>query len=262
MRTSDKDIQERVENIIKYVGENKDVAIDDIANYFSVSTMTIRRNLRDLQDEDIIDIKNGTVFLKERYQAKWTRLKTNDQRENIQKTAAEMVEANDVIYINTGYTVAGIVQYIKNKPCTIITNNINIYNIERDSNIKVIFTGGELHQKRSSMVGEQAIKFLRYNRANKAFVGCSSINLDDSRITGGGLYGSDISEASITQEMIENCSGKVILCATSDKFSTNAPFFIDTLSSVDTIITDGKINILNFYELRDNIKKNMIIANK
>ena len=112
------------------------------------------------------------------------------------------------------------------------------------------------------MVGEQAIKFLRYNRANKAFVGCSSINLDDSRITGGGLYGSDISEASITQEMIENCSGKVILCATSDKFSTNAPFFIDTLSSVDTIITDGKINILNFYELRDNIKKNMIIANK
>ena len=153
-------------------------------------------------------------------------------------------------------------QYIKNKPCTIITNNINIYNIERDSNIKVIFTGGELHQKRSSMVGEQAIKFLRYNRANKAFVGCSSINLDDSRITGGGLYGSDISEASITQEMIENCSGKVILCATSDKFSTNAPFFIDTLSSVDTIITDGKINILNFYELRDNIKKNMIIANK
>ena len=46
MRTSDKDIQERVENIIKYVGENKDVAIDDIANYFSVSTMTIRSRKR------------------------------------------------------------------------------------------------------------------------------------------------------------------------------------------------------------------------
>ena len=118
MRTSDKEIQERVENILKYIGENNDTSIDDIANYFSVSTMTIRRNLRDLQDEDIIDIKNGIVLLKEKYQAKWTRLKTNDQRENIQRTAAEMVEANDVIYINTGFTVAGIVLYIKNKPCT------------------------------------------------------------------------------------------------------------------------------------------------
>ena len=262
MRTSDKDIQERIENILKYLGENNGVSIDDIANYFSVSPMTIRRNLRELNDDDIIDIKNGIVVLGEKYQIKWTRLKTNDQRENIQKMAAEMIEPNDVIYINTGYTVAGIVQYIKNKSCTIITNNINIYNVEHDLNVKIIFTGGELHQKRSSIIGEQAIKFLRYNKANKAFISCASINLDDSRITGGSLYGSDINEASITQEMIENCTGKVVLCATSDKFNSSAPFFIDTISSINTIITDGKINILSLYELRDNLKINMIIANK
>lgn len=262
MRTSDKEIQERLDQIVEYLDKNNGATIDDIANYFSVSSMTIRRNLRALQDEDIIDIKNGIVELGKKYRIKWTRLKTNDQRESIQKMAAEMIEPHDIIYINTGYTVAGIVQYIHNKPCTIITNNINIYNIERDASVKIIFTGGELHSKRSSMVGEQAIKFLRYNRANKAFIGCTSINLDDSRITGGGLYGSDISEASITQEMIENCSGKVIVCATSDKFSSSSPFYIDTLSTIDTIITDGKINILSLYELRDNLKINMVIANK
>ena len=170
MRTSDKEIQKRLDAVIEYLSENGETHIEDLANYLSVSPLTVRRNIRELQEQDIVELKNSNLSLSQSAEKKWMRLKNRDARTRIQQAAAAIIKPGDVCYINTSYTALGILKYIEDIPCTIITNNINVINIERPPQVRVVLTGGDLHATRSSVVGEAAIRMLNYNRANKALL--------------------------------------------------------------------------------------------
>lgn len=253
MRTSDKEIQKRLDETLDYLVENGETHIEDLASFLSVSPLTIRRNIAELQKQNIIELKNSTVSLSEYAQRKWWRLKNKSALDAIQRKAASLIKDNDVIYINTSYTALGVIKYI-NVPCTIITNNINVANIERSSFIKVVLTGGELHQTRSSIVGESAIKMINANRANKCIVGINALDVE------AGLTANDFQEASLTGQMIDSCTDDVILVSTSDKFSASAPFFVSSIDKIDTFITDTQINQLTLQSLRDTWHINVIMA--
>lgn len=246
MRTSDKDIRKRLDAVMEYLSENGETHIEDMANYLSVSPLTIRRNIRELQELNIIELKNSNLSLSQSAEKKWLRLKNKDARIQIQQAAAALINPGDVCYINTSYTALGILKYLADVPCTIITNNVNVINMERPPQARVVLTGGDLHATRSSVVGESAIRMLNFNRANKAFIGIDAINLES------GLSANDFSEASLTQQMIESCTGEVILVSTSNKLSQSAPFFVASLDKISVFITDNQINMLTLYEMRDN----------
>lgn len=254
MRTSDKDIQKRLDQTIEYLAENGETHIEDLANFLSVSPLTIRRNIKELQEQNIVELKNSNLSLNESAQKKWLRLKNRDARILIQKAAAALVKPGDVCFINTSYTALGILKYIQNTPCTVITNNVNVVNIECDPQIRVVLTGGDLHATRSSVVGESAIRMLNFNRANKCFIGIDAISLEV------GLSSNDFSEAALTQQMIESCTGEVVLVSTSDKLNQTAPFFVSNLNKISTFITDREINMLTLYEMRDNRNIKVIVA--
>lgn len=254
MRTSDKEIQKRLDAVIEYLSENGETHIEDLANYLSVSPLTVRRNIRELQEQDIVELKNSNLSLSQSAEKKWMRLKNRDARTRIQQAAAAIIKPGDVCYINTSYTALGILKYIEDIPCTIITNNVNVINIERPPQVRVVLTGGDLHATRSSVVGEAAIRMLNYNRANKAFIGIDAISLES------GLSANDFSEAALTQQMIESCTGEVILVSTSNKLSQSAPFFVASLNKVSIFITDNQINMLTLYEMRDNRNIKVIVT--
>ena len=108
MRTPDKEIKNRLEVIIEYLAENGETHIEDLANYLSVSALTIRRNIKELQDKNIVTLKNNNLNLNSSAQQKWYRLKTADDRSAIQHCAAQFIEPGDICYINTSYTALGI----------------------------------------------------------------------------------------------------------------------------------------------------------
>ena len=76
MRTPDKEIKNRLEVIIEYLAENGETHIEDLANYLSVSALTIRRNIKELQDKNIVTLKNNNLNLNSSAHQKWYRLKT------------------------------------------------------------------------------------------------------------------------------------------------------------------------------------------
>lgn len=254
MRTSDKEIQKRLDTAIEYLSENGETHIEDLANYLSVSPLTVRRNIRELQEQHIIELKNSNLSLTQSAQKRWMRLKNKDARAKIQQSAAALIKPGDVCYINTSYTALGILQYIKDVPCTVITNNVNVINIDRPPQVRVVLTGGDLHSTRSSVVGEAALRMLNYNRANKAFIGIDAISLES------GLNSNDFSEAALTQQMIEGCTGEVVLVATSNKLNQSAPFFVASLNKISVFVTDNQINMLTLYEMRDNRNIDVIVT--
>ena len=74
MRTSDKEIQKRLDATIEYLAENGETHIEDLANYLSVSPLTVRRNIKELQEQNIIELKNSSLSLNQSAQKKWMRL--------------------------------------------------------------------------------------------------------------------------------------------------------------------------------------------
>ena len=59
MRTPDKEIKNRLEVIIEYLAENGETHIEDLGESCSVSALTIRRNIKELQDKNIVTLKNN-----------------------------------------------------------------------------------------------------------------------------------------------------------------------------------------------------------
>lgn len=244
MRSSKAEIVQRRENIITYLLENGESKIEDIASYLSTSTLTIRRDIEEFKEKNIIDQKNGNLKLSIDFKARLKQNKFSAERKAIQHETAQLVEANDVIFINTSYTALGVIKYIHDIHCTILTNNINIVNIERDKSIVALITGGEIREPRSSIVGEIAYNTISQIKANKCIIGVDGISLES------GLSSSILHEASITELMLKCCTGKRYVVASSDRLNHTDKFFCGNLDLVDCLITDNKAEMLTVYELR------------
>ena len=244
MRSSKAEIQQRRENIITYLLENGESKIEDIASSLSTSTLTIRRDIEEFKESNIIGQRNGNLKLSEDFHLKLKKNKYSAERKAIQHETAGLIEENDVVFINTSYTALGVVKYIHNINCTVITNNINIVNIERDKSIVAIITGGEIREPRSSIVGEIAYNTISQIKANKCIIGVDGISLES------GLSSSVLHEAGITELMLKSCKGKRYVLASSERLNHTDKFFCGNLDLVDCIITDNKAEMLTVYELQ------------
>lgn len=245
MRSTKAELQKRREDILNYLIENGETTFEEAASYFSVSTLTIRRDIEEFRKQNIIDVRNGNLKINREYRSSMKNNEYSKERAAIQKKAATFVCAEDVLFINTSYTALGILKYINNIFCTIITNNTNILNIEYDSKIIPILCGGEIREPRSSVSGEIAKKVIRELKANKCFIGVDGVSLE------GGLSSSVMHEAVINETMLKACTGKRYIVVTSDKFNKVSKFYCGGLNMVDCIITDVKANPLIVKELEN-----------
>jgi len=244
MRKSKNEIEQRRENIIDFLIDNGESYLEDVANFLSISTLTVRRDIDNYRTMNIIEQKNGKIVLSEDYQKKLRLNKYSEEIAKIQMKAASFVQENDVIFINNSYTALGIVKYIPDIHCTVITNNTNILNITRNKSVVAMLTGGEIREPNSSIIGDIAVNTISRINANKVFVGVGGLSLES------GLSASVFQEATITELMLKSCKGNRFVVLTSDKINNTDFFFCGGLNLVDTIITDNKVEILTVYELR------------
>ncbi len=242
MKSSKEEVQKRRDEILDYIISKETTSIDELALFFSVSTITIRRDIEELRSNDQVDMRNGIVTINPRYKR---HLKDNHhapERKAIQKKAATFVEEGDVIFINTSYTALGILEYIDGKFCTVITNNTHILDLNLGQNIVAILTGGEIRQPRSSLSGEFSIDTIRKVHATKCFIGVDGISLERGSYVGGGgdLTCAVHHEAIINGAMLSSCVGKRFVVVTSERLNRADRFSCGNLSMVDAVITDHR----------------------
>lgn len=250
MKSSKAEVQNRRDKLLDYIINKEEVSLEELALFFSVSSITIRRDVEELRNNDQVFLRNGIVSINPRYKAL---LKDNHyaaERKLIQVKAAEFVDDYDVIFINTSFTALGILNYIEDRFCTVITNNTHILDLDLGQNIVPILTGGEIRQPRSSLSGEFALNMMNSVKANKCFIGVDGISLE-----GGSLRG-ELScavhhEAIINGYMINHCAGKKYVVVTSERLNRADRFSCGDLTMIDAIITDKRADTLTVNELRN-----------
>jgi DeoR family transcriptional regulator of aga operon len=223
------------------ISDSGQVLVEHLSKEFSVSEVTIRNDLDQLEKKNqLIRARGGAIRLESGVgldQRLADKHKINyPEKARIGKLAAQLVNEADTIIIDSGSTTA---EMVKNLPdlqdLTVITNALNIANqLMMKPNINMIIPGGYLRKNMLSLVGPQAEKSLRNFNVDKAFLGVDGLD------TRQGIFTPNVEEARLNEIMIE-VSKEVILLADSSKFKKRSFAFICNINEIDKIITDNKI---------------------
>lgn len=235
---------ERRKTILDMLNAKGQVMIPDLSSIFHVSEVTIRNDLDQLEKKKmLLRARGGAIRIDTVVNIDY-RLSDKDklhsyEKAKIGKYAANLIEDNNTVIIDSGTTTIEIVKHLSPvKEITVISNALNIVNQLISKNypsINVILLGGYLRKTSLSLVGPLAEKNLANFYVDKVFLGVDGFD------TKQGIYTPNIEEAHLNQQMIE-IAKEVILVADSSKFGRKSMAFICEPSRINTVITDEGIS--------------------
>ncbi len=234
-------IEERRNEIVKYIDKVEKATIEDIINHLKISRSTVRRDLIDLERKNLIIRTRGGALKKKYFKYEFSLNEKKDlnldKKKKIAQIAKRFINEGDIIYISGGTTTLELAKILFDiKDLIVFTNAINILlELANNSGIEIKLVGGDFRKKTFSMVGQEAINYLdRYN-FNKAFVGVNGISVNEGFTTPNEL------EAIVDGEIIRR-SKEVFILADETKFGAVAFSTICKIEDVDYIITNNLPN--------------------
>lgn len=208
----------RREKIIEEL-ENKDLMyIEDFVKIFEdVSESTIRRDLKNLEEENQITVLRGGAVKRKvntfELPVGTKKLLNMDEKERIAKFAASFVKDEEVIYVDSGTTCAAIVKYIKARDVRIVTSNILVLSELDNPNITgCIIIGGDFNKNLDSISGPLSDNTLKNLYFDRSFLGASGFSNEM------GVNTPDFREAS-KKTIVNTNSKKCYVLADSSKYN-------------------------------------------
>lgn len=230
--------EERHNLIVDYLLQHNSVLVSELATKLNVSSVTIRKDLTELEKEKKLYRNHGKAILinpyindrnvKEKFYVEEKRL--------IGICAAKLITAKDSILIASGTTMHYFARQIHAlEHLTVITASLQVSEIlSQDPDIDIIQLGGLLRHSSLSVVSKYAEMMLSNFSCSKLYMGVDGIDLDY------GITTTDMMEANLNRVMMQTAQ-KTIVLADSSKFGRRGFSKIGDMEEVDHIITDSRI---------------------
>lgn len=233
-------IAERHKLILERLAQQGFIRVNDLAEELNVTTVTLRSDLRALEERLLLTKTHGGARMIDAHTAEISldvKNKINQTQKNqIGAQACRLIQPNDSVIIASGSTIYAFVkQIVPQKHLNVVTHCLRVSLLLSElERVRVIQLGGELHIKSHSVIGEYTAKGLDNVRCSKLFMGVDGIDVE------AGITSATLEEACLTQKMMKSAS-KTIVLADSSKFGKQGFGRICKLEEVDTIITDSGI---------------------
>lgn len=226
----------RQTEIIAVAREMGRVTVDDLARRFDVSPQTIRKDLNDLCDLNILTRIHGGAIIASgvenlSYDAR--RFVAAEEKRSIGQAAARLISNRSSLFISLGTTAEEVAAALAgHEDLLVITNNLNVATqLYRLPSIEVIVAGGNVRRSDGGIVGAQTEDLIRQFKVDTAVIGVSAIDED------GSLLDFDYREVRIAQAIMENAR-RLILVADRNKLARSAPVRIAHISQIHIFVTD------------------------
>lgn len=233
-------LSERQNKILALARELGKVEVDELSASFSVSPQTIRKDLNELCDRQLLQRIHGGAIVGSgienvSYEAR--RLLAPAAKRAIGKKAAELIPDNSSLLINIGTTTEQVAQALGNhRGLLVITNNVNAVAIMKNFlGVELIIAGGQVRRSDGGIVGDAAVEFINQFKADYAVIGVSAIDAD------GSLLDYDFREVRVAQAIIRNAR-HVILVTDAMKLERSAPIRIGHISQINTLVIDENVS--------------------
>lgn len=229
---------ERHARIIEIVNSSGFATIEELATKFNVTPQTIRRDLKELDNDHKIQRFHGgaglnsTILNAPYSNRKITFLK---EKQRIAEKVASEIPDHSSIFINIGTTTEAIAQALLNhSELTIITNNLHVASImSTKDDFKIIIAGGVVRNRDGGVMGEATIDFVSQFKVDYAIIGISGIDKS------GDLLDFDYQEVRVSKAIIKN-SRHIFLAADHSKFGRDAMTRLGNIAEVNHVFTSAE----------------------
>ena len=233
--------EERHTYILEQLMKQSSVQVSELAELLYVSSVTIRKDLTELEKNGRLYRSHGKAILinpfannrsvneKESLNA--------EEKQLIGMEAAQLVVPNDSILLASGTTIHALARNLRPADkLTVVSASLQATEfLAENENIDIIQIGGNVRHSSLSVVGQYSEMILRSCSFSKLFLGVDGIDLEF------GISTTDMREAELNREMIHTAQ-KTIVLADSSKFGRRGFARICGMDDVDMIITDAHVS--------------------
>ncbi|GGG02647.1 DeoR/GlpR family DNA-binding transcription regulator [Paenibacillus abyssi] len=234
--------EERKQKIADYVQMNGRASVQQLAQHFQVSESTVRRDLRDLEEEQFLRRTHGGAVALQNDNIEPPFVEKEDrfqqQKLAIARAAAKLIQEGDTILLDSGTTTYHLAKLLKGfQQLTVVTNSVMVaQELASQKNIELMLTGGTLRPETLAMVGPLAERAIESLHVDKAFIATNGID------PGIGLSTPNMIEAAVKNRMVHSAK-QVILLADHSKYGRVSFARVAPLSDIDHCIIDDGISV-------------------
>lgn len=221
--------------ILDVLSRDGQVVAKQLSNELGLSEDTIRRDLRELAAEGLLQRVHGGALPASPTVA------ALDVRRGMAVTAksalgaraAGLIQAGQTVFFDGGTSNVEIVRHLPQEfAFTAITHSPTIaVELESRPLVDVILIGGRMFRHSMVAVGALAVEAITRIRADVFFLGVTGVHAEEGLTTG------DAEEAAIKRALIGR-AGETMVLATSDKLGTVSPYRIAGLDEVATLLVE------------------------
>jgi DeoR/GlpR family transcriptional regulator of sugar metabolism len=228
---------ERRQLILEMVRANGAVSLRELARVVQTSEVTVRRDVRALEAEGLLDRRHGGAVLPGGFTREpglpQKSLSATAEKTAIADMAAGLVQEGEAVVVGAGTTTQELARRLARVPgLTVVTNSLLVAQALAHANrVEVVMTGGTLRGSNYALVGSVAEQSLQGLRVTRAFLSGSGLTAER------GLSTSNMLSASVDRALVQ-AAAEVVVLADHTKLGTDTMFQTVPTDVMTRLVTD------------------------
>ncbi|MCW2305857.1 DeoR family glycerol-3-phosphate regulon repressor [Rhodobium gokarnense] len=218
------------------------VTVPGMADLCRVSEMTLRRDLDQLAEQNVLVRTHGGAVSLERsggltvdlvepsVDARATRNRAAKQA--IARRAVQMIDPGTSIALDIGTSTFELADLLQDVAVNIFTNSLKIAGHLSAATPDVYMPGGQVSGTEPSLIGARAAHYLNGYYFDIAFIGVSSLSTE-------GFFDYSLADAEIKRTLIARSEQSVVLLDSS-KFERMSVALVASMGEIDVLVTDAR----------------------
>lgn len=212
------------------------VVASELSRSMGVSLDTVRRDLRELDDEGMLQRVHGGALPRSRTPLLYAAREriAPEAKEAIARTAARLIQDGQVVILDSGTTAAQVARHLAPglRASFLTASPVVAAVLAEHPTIEIALLGGVLDKETLAVVGAEPVESLRRVRADLCFLGVCCLHPE----FGVSVPGRE--EAAVKRAMVAGAA-EVVALASAEKLGTIEHHNVATLAEITHLVTEA-----------------------
>jgi DeoR/GlpR family transcriptional regulator of sugar metabolism len=224
---------QRKQHILSALQRDGNVVAKTLSEALGLSEDTIRRDLREMAAEGLLQRVHGGALPLAPAGADFASRQqlASDEKVLIGRAAARLVRPGQVVFIDGGTTAVQLARHLpRTLQATVVTHSPSVaVELAAHTQLEVVLIGGRLFKHSVVAVGAAAMAAIARIHADTYFMGVTGVHADAGLTTG------DLEEAEIKRALMASAAETVVL-ASSEKLGAASAWVVNPVMAATSLL--------------------------
>jgi len=224
---------QRKQHILSALQRDGNVVAKSLSEALGLSEDTIRRDLREMAAEGLLQRVHGGALPLAPAGADFASRQqlASDEKVLIGRAAARLVRPGQVVFVDGGTTAVQLARHLpRTLQATVVTHSPSVaVELAAHTQLEVVLIGGRLFKHSVVAVGAAAMAAIARIHADTYFMGVTGVHAEAGLTTG------DLEEAEIKRALMASAAETVVL-ASSEKLGVASAWVVNPVTAATTLL--------------------------